>query len=373
MSSIAKKIRIKKIYKIIFLSLILIILISRYNHNYNIAYVIDSVKIKEVYNKKDNIHLVKAIKNNQEYSFIVSSKKKKIVKKVVFYNKNNITCLNIIGNKIGTTPVCYQDSKLIDIHLLNNSDVNNYFNIKYKEANNPKSIYNIKVYGYNNLNFLLWNYKDFIFLNKNVHKKIKTINKDVYNLKIIERINNLLLLADYNQEYSFNHFIIINMDDGKKYTWKIDYEISMDSYILGKYKNSIFLVDKKNKVEYELVPHYKKIRIVGNKNRDGIIYDNGFKNISISRLINNELSFKKTQAYNYIVNDGKLYLSLFNSKKNTLISNNDNIKIVDQIDDSVYYLSQDKLYTYNLKDGEMLLMEYFEWNFNNDKMAFINK
>ena len=147
----------------------------------------------------------------------------------------------------------------------------------------------------------------------------------------------------------------------------------MDSYILGKYNKSIYLVDKKNKVEYEIVPYRKRMRIVGNKNKDGIIYQDEFKNVSMNKLTSKELTFTMTNAYNYVIDNNKLYLKLYNSDNKLLINDLENIKIIDQIDDNLHYLSNDILYSYNLYSGSKKLMNYFEWNFNNDNMIFIYK
>ena len=47
--------------------------------------------------------------------------------------------------------------------------------------------------------------------------------------------------------------------------------------------------------------------------------------------------------------------------------------IVGQKDDTVYYLKEDKLYMNSPFYGEVLLMSYFEWNFNYQNVIFIKK
>ena len=227
------------------------------------------------------------------------------------------------------------------------------------------------IYNQDKSAFLLWNYKGFYYLNNNITDTLKITDHDVYNLNVIAKLNNLVILADYNEDYHFNKFIIINLGSGKKSTWKIDYDISMDSYILGSYNESVFLVDRKAKTEYEIVPSHQKIRIVGTSNKEGIIYDQKFTKISLTKLVQKDYQFQKLNAYNYTVNNGNLYLKLYNSDNKILVSKKDNLKIVDYNQENVYYLSDSKLYRYNPNLGEQLLLENFEWNFNYQNMIFV--
>lgn len=55
------------------------------------------------------------------------------------------------------------------------------------------------------------------------------------------------------------------------------------------------------------------------------------------------------------------------------IDQNENIKIVDQIDETVFYLIDDKLYSFNSKNLKKLLMQNYEWNFNSDNIFYIYK
>ena len=261
----------------------------------------------------------------------------------------------------------------MDAYTLNNTNVNKHYKLKNSDSEVIKKVDNILLYDDDSANYLLWNYKGFNYINENSNKSIKLLNNDLYNIKIVARIDNLLLMANYNQQYNFNKFIIINMENGKKDYWAIDYEISMDSYILGINNKSVFLVDKKNKVEYEIVPYRKKMRIVGNENKKGIIYRDGFEDISMSKLINDELQFSSSEVFNYSIVDNKLYLSLYQHGDKILISEEPELKIVEQIDDTVYYLSKDQLCVYSPYNGKKLLMEYSEWNFNSENMVFVYK
>ena len=46
--------------------------------------------------------------------------------------------------------------------------------------------------------------------------------------------------------------------------------------------------------------------------------------------------------------------------------------LVSYNEDWVYYLKGDSLYANSLEYGEILLMKYFEWNFNYSNVLFLN-
>ena len=367
----------KKKYKKIFILLILIIIIAFivYNipHNYKLNYQFQNFNVKEEYNKKLKTHYLSITKNKKEYEFILgNNRKKKLIKNIDYYEKENITCLSISLKDKTLRPVCYQDDKLIDIKLINNEELNEHYKIKNKDNKEINTFNNITLYNLDNSSFLLWNYKGFTYLKDNIVNNIAISKKDVYNLKIIAPLDNYLLMADYNEDYNFNQFIILNFNTGKKEIWKIDYDISMDSYILGTKDKSIYLVDKKNKKEYEIVPQYQRIRIVSSDNK-GLIYDNKFTKISLNKLVTKELAFNIKKTYNYVLEDDKLYLKLNNSSLKRLVTKQKDLQVVYQNAENIYYLSAEKLYRYNLEEGESLLLSNFEWNFNNDNMIFIYK
>ena len=59
------------------------------------------------------------------------------------------------------------------------------------------------------------------------------------------------------------------------------------------------------------------------------------------------------------------------SSNKIVVSTMDDLKIMDQNKDKVYFLSKDKLYVYSPLSGIKLLLENFEWNFNYENMIFV--
>ena len=91
--------------------------------------------------------------------------------------------------------------------------------------------------------------------------------------------------------------------------------------------------------------------------------------MTLTKLINNELKFTNNSIINYKLEDNTLYLIIDNKK---IKISNENIKqIIHTNSNIVYYLSENKLYSYEYLKDETLLLKYDEWNFNYNNHIFI--
>ena len=93
----------------------------------------------------------------------------------------------------------------------------------------------------------------------------------------------------------------------------------------------------------------------------GKTYQNGFQEVSLTKLINQDYTFNGHNLNEYVIKDG-LY------KDNILIRRKSPDKIVKVLYDTVFYLDSDILYCYNDLLGEVKIMQLFEWNFNQNQM-----
>ena len=252
-------------------------------------------------------------------------------------------------NTVGSTTV---DIKKTLLH---------YIKAEFKEKDNYN---NIKINTLNNNIFLLWDYKEFVYLNKDKYTTIKLFNKDVYNLNLIYQTNKYLLVPNYNENYQFTKLNIINAETTKVKEVKLRYELYFDSYFLGDYKNKVYLYDSKNELEYYM--DLKKNDIYKTTYK---INNNGkWENTSNQKLKNNKMSFVKDKIINYVLDNNKLYVELTN---NYLVTNKKVDKIIKIDELNVFYISKDTLYQFNPYDGEIPLLKYSEWEFNNNNMIFI--
>ncbi len=377
-----KKYKLKKsaiiIICIILLSIIALIsfIISLFKAgSYSIEYNIDNFAISENYDIKEKIYFYEITYNSIDYNFIFESKKlkeQKLINNIEILEADGYSCLIIDSQEINTKPLCSNDSNQIDFYLVPDSLKEELSEYIEESPIKEETYQNYTIYNKDN-SILIWSYKGFNYIKEDNIEFIKLFNKDIYDIPHATKINNYVVIPNYEQEYDFNELYIINLDNNEVENWKLDYNISYDSYILGTNDKSIYLVDTKNKIEYEIVPHRKKMRIVATSNKQGIIYNNGIEEkLSMSKLISKEYSFTYKTHYHYLLEDKKLYLSYYDSENKILISSQEVLSIVNTIDEDVFYLVNSTLYRYNLKSGETKLIKYPEWEFNNQNSIFIN-
>ena len=377
-----RKYKLKKSAIIVLVLLILIIvsliflLISVFKtKSYSLEYNIDNYEISENYNNEGNYYYYEISNNNLKYNFIYKSsynKEKKLIKEIKEYQDEDYLCLIVRSNYIESYPLCSYKDSYIDYHLISET-----LQEKLSDYYTEPKIVEEKYENYNIFNqneqLLLWSYKGFNYFNKDKTEFIKIFNKDIYEIPLATKINNYILIPDYEQEYYFNKVYLLNLETLKVEEWNLKYEISFDSYVLGTNDKSIYLIDKKNKREYELVPHKKKMRIVAKSNNQATIYEEGqISKVSLTKLINKEQTFTYKENYKYQLINNQLYLSYLDSSNKIKVSNQKIDTIISTYEENVYYLIDDTLYKYNLKYGEVKLIQYSDWEFNYKNLIFIN-
>ena len=377
-----KKYKLKKsaivilvLFILLIVALILFIISLFKTKSYSLEYNIDKYEINENYDNKDKYYYYEITTDKITYEFIHNSeyhKEKQLIKEVKEYNDGDYTCLKVESDYITTYPLCSYKNQLIDYHLTSET-LQDKLSEYYKT---PKVIYkkhdNYTIYN-NNLDLLVWSYKGFNYISEDKIKFIKIFDKDIYEIPLATKINNYILIPDYEQEHNFNKVYILNLETLKVEKWKLKYDISFDSYILGTNDKSIFLIDKKNQQEYELVPHKQKMRLLASSNDKGTVYEEGSINkVSMNKLVSKEQQFTYKQNYKYILKNKTLYLSYLNSSNKIKVSEKKIDKIVYSNNDEVYYLIDYTLYRYSLKYGEEKLISYSEWEFNSNNLIFIN-
>ena len=356
--------------QILIILVIILIIIIFYNvfkvKSYTKKYQVNNYDIEEKYAKKTKSYTFIIKGNDTKYSYSITSKylhNKKLIKEISTFIKDDYKCIVPEINGLDAIPLCSQDNNLVDYRLTGID-----FGIKEADTSVNLAKNNLKISNVLD-NYLVWNYKSFYNIYDKKITEIKLFKKDIYDIHLATILNNYLVIPDYDSEYNFNTFYIYDLTKKSLTTWKTKYDISFDSYIAGSYDKSIYLVDKKNKIEYEIVPHKKKIRIVGSESKPGPIYQNKWQNISLTKLSSEEIYFQNDLIYKYSLTNHNLYLENILTKDQTLISK-DVDKLLVMNNDSAYYLRDDNIYGYKITTGEKLIMSNFEWNFNNDNILY---
>lgn len=334
--------------------------------NYEKEYELKEVKITEIYNKEKEFYYFNFNYQGKDFEYLVKTSyttKRNLISDIKIVEEDEMLCLVPQSEYIDTYPLCFNSSEEYISYNLIDFDFSDY----QKEYELTKS--NFKDININYLNektFLIWDYKGFIFINKGQKKEINILKKDCYNLDLVAQINNYILVPDYDSNYTFDKIYVIDLKNGSVREWELETEIYFDSYIVGTNKKSVYLFDYKNEVEYELRPDKLKMRKVKFK----AIINDKWQNISLGDF-NKKTVFSEKKAYNFELVNNKLYLRYLEGNTKILLSQQEVKEIVYIQNDTVYYLVGDKLYMYNNYYGEVMLIEYFEWNFNYNNMIYI--
>lgn len=321
-------------------------------HDYEEHYQINNYDVVEKYLKKEKV-----------YYFLIDNKYDFIKEYNYSTTRHYITEITQANNCI---TIKLKDKT--DYNICKNED----YNINIYKQNKEKLIktyQDINIYNFKNLKFLIWDYKN--ILNLNNETKIQVFNKGAYNSDLFIKIKEFLVIPNLENEYEFNEFIIYDIENNKTSNWSIKYTISSDSYILGILDKNIYLVDMKNQKEYKINPFKEKIEIIGSNSKKGQIYNNGWEEISVSKLTNEKLKFSNNSFCNYYLENNIIYLNYLNSNIKTKVIEGDNIKIYETKDNSLFYLKDDTLYLFHPDFGNIKLMQRFEWNFNYKNKIFI--
>ena len=375
-----KKYRLKKsaitiLVIFIFLIALIIFLSLTGSKSYSVEYNIFEYDISENYDKEKELYYFEITKNKLTYSFIYEKeylKEKKIIKDIKEYSEDNYTCLTIHGSLINTYPVCSYKNNIIDYHLVPDNlkeKISDYIKIP---ASIEKTEKHYEIYNTED-KILVWSYKGFNYIKDGSSNLIELFKNDIYEIPLSTKINNYLFIPDYEQKYNFNKAYVMDLDTLEVEEWKLKYEISFDSYVLGTNDKSIFIIDKKNKIEYELVPSKQKMRILAKSHNQGTVYNKGnIQKEPMTKLVTKEYSFTYDKNYNFTLKDKTIYLNYLDSPIKTKISDKEITEIIYSNQDTVFYLVEDTLYRYNLKYGETKIMKYSEWSINYKNLIFIN-
>lgn len=365
---------------LIILSLVLVVLFSICvafsffkTKSYEVVYYVDDYNITESYDKEKRMFTFTIEKDKHFYSFYSFSSYDKKHKRILGINEKKVeneVCILVDTNGIDVNPLCSNETNTIDFRLTSEKMQEE---IGYKKEENMKeatSYHNLEIYDSLENTYFIWNYKGFDVVSNEDTTTIDVFSKDQYEIPLSIQLGKYVILANYESEYTFNKFIIIDIEKHTVDQMKVKEEISFDSYFIGGHHESVYLVDKKNKIEYEIVPHKKKMRKVGTKYNKGTVYtENGFESISLTKLSAEELEFYDDNPYRYEIIDNVLYQKIGNHVMQ--VSEQDVDAIFCTNKDTVVYLVKDTLYSYDLAHGETKVMRNFEWNFNYKNMIFI--
>lgn len=342
--------------KVVIFIIILLIIFSAFAifqnipKNYSYNYEIDKFNIVEKYDKDKKIYSFNVKSKDKEYNYSIESK--------YYTQRGLITKIKATGNCIEV-----KLKKINDFSICKDGD--NYYTKYYDNEYNTKKISNyenIDIYDLNDDHYLIWNYNYFIGISDDKKEKISLFNDDYIKLNVITKYQNKLVIADYNEEYIFQKFYIIDPIKMKTDTIKLDIPIYLNSYFMGEYKDYLYLFDIQKKQEYKIDLDEGIVY----RNKPEVLKNGQMEDSSVIKLTNNQELFTYKESFNYILENNKLYYETPSGK--IAITNMNVDKIISQEGKEAYFLNQDTLYYVNLNKEIKKLLSYSEWQFNNSNI-----
>ena len=357
---------------ILIIALVLFFLFRR--KDYTVTYSVNDYEITESYHKEEDYYSFIIKKGETERFAIVYNQhfsSKKNIDQITEYQTETESCITISSNKVRIEPLCTKEETQISYHLVSD-EMKEKLGVtsETKEDTILTTYNNINVYHYRNHNYYIWNYRGFYHINENTTENIQLFDKDIYNPTLITQVNDTLVIPDYNTDYYFDKVILLDMNTGRTTTWTLETSIYFDSAVLGVYLGDLYIIDKHEKTEWQLNIAKQKQERVGTEQKGGKIYDHEWTNVTMNRLLYQENTFKGTTILEYNIKEDGLYAIFDNHQMK--IRESAPSKILSNTDNTVYYLVNDNVYSYNKEEGEKLLLNYFEWNFNSENVIFID-
>ncbi len=351
---------------------ILLILIKYGFSNYTITYKLDNYNIKTIY--KNNRFYYEIKDGNTIYNFDIYSKRsflKTKISKIKEIKDDNFNCIYPTIKNQNTYPLCYSNNEFIDYNLIDSPLLLEY----KKETINVDKANKDFVY-YNNLSknefVAVWNYKGYIVMNGKSYQNVELFKKDKYDNSLAYLLNDTIYMANNDEEHEFTSLITLNLTNLSKDKIDLGYTLDFDSYIVGNIKNNLYIFDNKYAVLYEINTKNKKVKIIANNEKGYVKYDNGkFISCSKNEYKVNKIKYNnETSKYNYTINNGT-YKTINENKSLLQKINNNDIKIIKENDNKLYYNFEDNFYTYDPYNGNNLIFYNYELTFNSDNTMFV--
>lgn len=334
--------------------------------------------------------------------------KKKIVEDVFYVKDGAISCfLPVFSGKQILTDIMCKENATVYYHY---SDIKNP-SIKLREFQNlvrkngyqlkqfqdqteyRKRMSTISVYRNNLADDMLVGityYKGLYGIYGDEIKNIRLFDHDVYTRKLSAFVGKYYFTANYNQQYDFQSFYLVDLVTGEKEEVKTKYEIPSDAYITGVVEDSVYLVDRLEKKQYQFSTISKTLREIGNEKQGMQFYENGkFETVPATRLTLKERYFDTEQleieddyvvlqkmpyqksGYNYYykkeADQYKIYRSDRQNLKNKLYlfttKNIDDVYITDRY---IYYREGNTIKCYQDAFGVRSILTDTEFEFNPD-------
>ena len=341
--------------------------------DYTINYYVDNYQVTETFNRNLAYYTFLIKYEDKVFPLIYEgrrSRSRRLITRVEKVTDDYFACLSIFIRNT-EHPVCYLDSELVSFHLTT-GEIRDHFNHLIPEYSNTviNRFGGVQVYNYMESLFFVWNYRGYYLLSDDYNRNITLLDSDDYNNALAFKVNEFLITPNYDRNHNFNELFVINSRNLELSSFTFDdIEISYNAYFQGVVGRYVYLIDRRNRLQYQLNIRRSNIELIGTESRGGKWYNNGWEDASLIRMSNEQMTFVQTRVNNFDLIDGSLY-HIINDFK-VRISNQE-VKVIIYMDnDRVYYLVENVLYMFSNTTGEVRIMSNPEWHFNFQNKIFI--
>lgn len=218
---------------------------------------------------------------------------------------------------------------------------------------------------------------------------VKLFDNDVYTKPIKIFSDKYYIVADYNEEYSFKIFYVVNIINGNIKEIRSYNDISFDSVIQGYVDDDVYIFDRDAEVQYKVSLKYESVEKVAEKNNIKNYVGGKWGTMSLNDALNGKkfdnyyvkapkgylgsVCYGKDMGYCYYYkksspNSGDEYLvyraDVQNPDLKTYLFKTSDLSSVIYLNDYVYFRYGNTIYYYH--NGIRNVLTDSEFEFNND-------
>lgn len=393
--------------------------IHLFDKGHEVSYSSGNFKVKEIlktnslYGEDDYYFEVSHEKFKINFQVPINyNKAEKIISTIKYEKISNMYCVMPIfkGNKVLTDIMC------IDVQGKKNkskfTEMKFYHDLSSdKKKSLSKFVKSLEKYGYNaddyednasshklsntiilfddniveNHYVAMENYKG-ISLYNSKQVNVKLFDNDVYKKPVKIFSDKYYIVADYNEEYSFKNFYVVNLINGKVSKIRSYDDLSFDIIVQGFVNDDIYFFDKDLETQYKISLKHETVEKVSDK--DNLKYYNGkWSTMTLNEAASGK-KFDKYYAdapngfvkadcvddkvgycYFYKKQNGNLYdvyrADVQNKNMITYLFTTSDMDSVIYLNDYIYFLNGSGVYYYHDK-GVRQVLENKELEFNDD-------
>lgn len=322
---------------IIFILVLIVLFISflfLYNAkvSYEYFYEIDGYNITESYDLELNAF---SFNINNEYYFSVYgdySVQRGLIEEISVENG----CISVSG-KLSFYNFCVVD----DVYYFDNSSLSNDYSTSYN---------NVNIYELNDLTYFVWNYDGFIYLSDDGNKFISIFENEIYSPSLITRVGDYLFIPNYDEDYYFSQYVLVDLKNGTYDIVSMDTEINFDMAYTAKTEKTVSIYDKKNDKVFVINVNNETVEIKNNVT---------YSDKELSELVLDENSY-------FYLKDNNLYYEV--SHFNIYLGNVNVSDILYETANSVVFIEDDSLYYFSTTGSYFKILDYSELIFNYNRI-----